>query len=285
MSAAVLRKRAERIANERARRVQERPELLAHLRKKGDKGEVYNRTAERRCLQTGSGEGVYDKPFFTCLTDRQWGKLFGPTTSRVRPIACGSFACVYPARDPDKVVKLTADPTDVIATRAAQGIPHVVTLYSHGKVRGGHFGDPPGGAVSGGVYDERWAMVLERLKPLRGRESRQVAREWMKCARDQRKKRTGKREKVCCDRYTGGGQLPKSGMTPTRRKRCRRLVAATKFLDEKFRERGIQFTDWHGGNIGRDREGNWKLLDLGYSFYPERGARRAIRTLQGARRR
>jgi len=175
------------------------------------------------CLPAG-------RKYEACLTPSQWGTLFGKRKSP-RKLGCGQFACVYQSRDEGKVVKLTTDPGDVQTTREAQGIPHVVTLYR-----------------AFNLAPRRYAMVLERLTPLRERE-RNFWRGALICAVDMDS------PDLCCHPKKFSGE----------RNACRRLIGAVQDTEKRLAMRGLFFSDWHAGNIGRDVHGNWKLLDLGFN--------------------
>jgi len=195
----------------------------------------------------------------TCLTPSQWGVLFGKR-KKPRRYGCGSYACVYQSREKGKVVKITSDPGDVHTTRKAQGIPHVVTLYRAFDL-GQHGGS------------NRYAMVLERLKPLR-EDTEYFWHDVLQCFAAYRHLSDVR----CCS------------MREVKRKRgaCKRLAAAVHDTKQQLASRGIIFSDWHGGNIGRDAQGNWKLLDLGFNVgYVEpppkalTGSRRLVRRVAG----
>lgn len=193
-------------------------------------------TSGRRCLRSG------DANVFTCLTNSQWAKLFGHTRKDPKRFGCGSFACVYESRNPGRVIKLTTDPGDVHTTMHAQGLPGVVTLYR-------------ATAVDTGNRAKRWAMELERLRPVK-RKNYKRFNQALGCAADTTGPDTHPLDvtAACCPR-TKGRTLES----------CRRLVRFVHRTTGALRRRGLEFTDWHVGNVGKDAQGRWRLIDLGYN--------------------
>lgn len=212
------------------------------------------RMAGKRCLRSGNNH--------TCLTDSQWAKLFGRTRKEPIRYGCGSYACVYQSRNKGKVIKLTTDPGDVYTTMKAQGLPGVVTLFRALEILDA--------APDGGT--RRWAMELERLQPVDGRGAIGVG-DALSCAVERRTAEP----RVCCRRQMLYQRIH-SRLAPLRS--CLNLVRAMRETRTGLQSRGLEFFDWHAGNIGRNSKGQWKLLDLGYNVrYVEprpllKGARR-----------
>jgi len=195
--------------------------------------------AGRRCLRTGASYSL------TCLTDTQWVKLFGRRMTKPKRYGCGSYACVYESDEAGKVIKLTTDPGDVHTTMGAQGIPGVVTLYSALQIAGN---------------DERWAMRVEKLTPTAASET---LSDGLKCAR---RIPAVKVHAQCCDMQIvralkTAARIPVADTVSS----CLSLMAMVQQTSDAFRERKLLFFDWHAANLGRNANGKWKILDLGYN--------------------
>ena len=195
----------------------------------------------RRCLRTGHPSG------YTCLSDTQWVKLFGRRMTKPKRYGCGGFACVYQSDEPNKVIKLTRDPGDVHTTMAAQGIPGAVTLFSARKIADN---------------EKRWAMRLEKLVPTAYSDK---VTKGMRCAR------TPQFDEFvtpvrCCDMPMIRA-LQKAARVPASESidSCHRLMTMVQQTQQAFSDRHLSFSDWHSGNIGRNAQGKWKILDLGYN--------------------
>lgn len=197
------------------------------------------------CLPAGHRAGE------VCLTPSQWATLFGKRRTKPQPIGCGTYACAYPSPEPGKVVKLTTDQDDVRGIIKGQGL-RVPTLYRSFKL------SRPGLTL--------YAMVLERLRPLRGRR-RNLWSDAVWCLRGERDARD------CCREH----------VRKIHQKPCLKILSGVDEARRELQGRGIAVTDIHVGNIGTDARGVWKILDLGYRFQSEEPAK--LRPLAGGLRR
>lgn len=191
-----------------------------------------------------------------CLSRTQWETL--------RPgerLGCGSFGCAYERPD-GKVVKITTDPSDIAALRAAQGHRRVVKLYDAFRLR-----------VEG---EPVWAGIVERLyepTPWIQRLARQ-ARPMRGYLRDGYERSTYKGPRYRLPRmykqwFHAGlcGQFDPTQSPGERqsRRRCNAFVSDVIRVHEHLGRRGFNFFDVHPGNIGIAARGDWKFLDVGYS--------------------
>lgn len=225
----------------------------------------------------------------TCISPTQAKKLFG-TSEKPKPIGCGVFACVFPHADPDKVVKITRDPSDVAGLIAGQGA-QVPKLYHSYKLttpvrwttprrrteRYQEWPDEP----------EAFALVLERLRPFVGPERRLWQRRISRMADFKRRAVSAARAEA--QREAAPSQAPTvrarvaTWKPPTLRDMTRavcprRPKAEAQSCELRIREldkiyldlraRGVEWTDMHAGNIGVDRRGRWKALDVGATDTP-----------------
>jgi serine/threonine protein kinase len=205
-----------------------------------------------------------------CLTNSQFATLFGKRRSMPKQIGCGAFGCAYQAPEKNKVVKLTSDPTDVWSMRYAQGTGAVPTLYRTFKLHSS---------------DANYAMVLEKLRPMRHtKRGRKLMRPWM-CVRNKLRDSV----KECCAPGSYNEQFdrrqdprPGTGRRGLPPAKCRRDIMGILQAKRELAARGIIVTDDHSGNIGYDRKGNWKIIDMGLT---EGDPSADVRQLQGARRR
>lgn len=205
----------------------------------------------------------------SCVTGSQHATLFGRRRPRTpKALGCGNFACAYPLGK-DKVVKITTDPSDVGALQRAQGLPGVPVLYRAFRLK-----TPEGG---------RYAMVLERLRTLsKGR--RYAWRTAIACAREQGAGTANQKlypeqpeTNSCCELIHDKHWLPDI----SEQGKCRRMVHEVVAAKAALKEQGIRFTDWTPNNIGQDKHGRWKILDLGVTG---RGPEREPRELAGRNR-
>jgi hypothetical protein len=185
-----------------------------------------------------SGSGEYR----VCLTENQRQALFRGKIGK--KLGCGVFACAY-AAGPRKVVKFTRDRDDVAALLEAQSTGVVPKVYSAFKLK-------QTGEMTGRNEDKPWltpqdptvyALVLERLKTL---------------SVPQRKALD---ERLYQAPNVIGGAMTTDDM-------CRgsgeyQICAETVMVVRKLRNAGIDWRDIHAGNIGIDRKGHVKALDLG----------------------
>lgn len=224
-----------------------------------------------------------------CVSPTQAKKLFG-TVEKPKALGCGVFACVFPHADPDKVVKITRDPSDVAGLIAGQGA-QVPKLYANFKLatparwtyprrrteRYQEWPDEP----------EPYALVLERLRPFQGAErrlwqqriGRMVA---FKARADQAARAQAQRAAEPSQAPTVRARV-ETWKPPTLRDMARavcprRPKAEAQSCELRIREldkiyldlqaRGIEWSDMHAGNIGVDERGRWKALDVGATDTP-----------------
>jgi hypothetical protein len=227
-----------------------------------------------------------------CVTPTMQERLF-PDRLPPHPLGCGVFACAYPHKDRDKVVKITSDPADVGNLQHAQGLPRVPKLYETYEVRSPHRWSKPGRPYQPAVY----AMVLERLRPLDQRERRRWARRinWAGFVLRQ----SHGHLPLPPGSQRGGWRMPagwtmqvvRRMMTHCPRKvsphetaLCRALVVDMTRTYRDLLERGIAWRDIHAGNVGLDEKGRWKVLDLGFGQrMPDEAAVRSIRGAKAIR--
>lgn len=214
-----------------------------------------------------------------CITPTQAKKLFG-TTVKPKPIGCGVFACAFEHSDPDKIVKITRDPSDVAGLLQGQGLAQVPKVYDSHELstrpwwvtprrrteRYQQWPDAPEGP---------FAVVVEKLHTLHGTEkslwNKRISRmrlfkngaEWAAIKARQENKPApppptiGDMAKAVC---------PKA---PAREaKSCQLRVRELNKMSEDLKAIGVEWTDLHAGNIGADAKGRWKALDLGASTTP-----------------
>lgn len=194
-----------------------------------------------------------------CLTPTQEQTLLGGKKIG-KKLGCGVFACAY-ALGKSKVVKFTRDQDDVAALLEAQNTGVVPKIYEVYKLKqGGEMPDPAKPYLSPQDVPV-FALVLERLKTLPV-----PKRKILDAVLYQTPDVVGgyaTREDVCA---SAGPEAPI----------CEQVVDVAKKLDEI----GIKWSDVHAGNIGLDRKGNVKALDLGVS---KTELKRRIDVLEGRR--
>jgi len=221
------------------------------------------------CLQVGKGSPRLDVPKVTmCLTESQ-AEFLKPE----KKIGCGVFACAYERAD-GKVVKITQDPTDVQTMIEGQDHPRIVKLYEARKLSGSeeYGGDP--------IY----ALVVEKLNPpspslkrmISGMPMSMLGREFNRFAGEVSTAPKGK-TKVANPTYEIPENMEEEFILetcdkfdrkkPTYRK-CRNLAEDVLRVHTHLGKKGIRLTDLHSGNFGVDAEGNWKILDVGFSKSP-----------------
>jgi hypothetical protein len=204
----------------------------------------------------------------TCISANQAKTLFG-TETKPKPLGCGTFACVYPHRDPDKVVKITRDETDVAALYAGQDVDVVPKLYAGHRLAGRAFWrryEPPRAQGSNWPRQpQAYALVLERLRPFTPTEKRKWSPRINKLVWRQRLTAAYNAEPMSdealiaevCPRKPGPNQ-----------EECRTRLAELQTIRDRLQDAGVNWTDVHAGNIGVDNEGRWRALDVGASRTP-----------------
>lgn len=238
-------------------------------------------------------------PYQVCVTPTQAERLFKAMGKAPRKIGCGTFACAYDSKHPDRVVKITRDKDDVAAMQKAQGLRNVPKLYDafelKSPARWKSYRLPDGSPMP--PQPKVYAMVVERARPLRGGEKTMWSRRlW--CL-SQALDRRGGRAKLwdqsgdtapTTARHNAPTAkkpvplvrqpLPKLGRLPDATAICcpkkgaenracvygmRNLIRG---IAELQTQRDIKWTDMHAGNIGVGRDGNWKIFDLGITHVP-----------------
>lgn len=179
------------------------------------------------CLLIGRKHGHRADEYRVCLTENQEQTLLKGNKIG-KKLGCGVFACAY-ALGRAKVVKFTRDRDDVAALLEAQGSGVVPKVYNVFKLKqGGHMAP----------HDEEvpvYAMTLERLKTLSSVPARKALDEAL------------------------FSDPPCRGHGPEVAKICFRTLD----VQRKLGALGIDWGDVHSGNIGVDRAGHVKALDLG----------------------
>jgi hypothetical protein len=258
-------------------------------------------SSERACayvLTLGKRHPRYaPSAYRTCITPTQAQTLFG-SMSKPKPLGCGVFACVFQHPDPNKVVKITRDESDVAGLIQGQGA-QVPKLYERFKLTSQtrwitpreryhpkqEWPDQP----------EAYALVVEKLGVLTGSE---------KAKWDQRINRMQRfqdyiahaatlpagtvdpyAKTVTFNRQPTIGEMVKA-ICPKRPQReartCNLRVRELNRIAADLQAKGVAWLDIHAGNIGVDKNGRWKALDLGASTTP---LQTALPELAGARRR
>lgn len=189
-----------------------------------------------------------------CLTDEETQTLFAG--QEPIPIGCGTYACAYEdPSDDSRVVKLTHDADDVISTILASqyGEPHVAQLFGMYKLTN------PGIMEHSGEEVPVYAMRVEKLYPFPENQKRFVARLLQPIVRF-----ALWRHNFGIEQHMTPEQL-KASMLSECPPRGREFVS--EFLDtiSRFDFNGIRFRDIHVGNLGLDKDNDWKILDLGMS--------------------
>lgn len=199
-----------------------------------------------------------------CPTPNQREVLFGG--GNPEKIGCGVFGCAfeYP-KDPNKVVKVTVDAEDASGLIGAQDVEHVARVFDAWRLK-----QPvrvkPGQADSGRFVHGYWlrerpieapafALVVERLKPVPKEDKR-----WM-----------AKVLGIVMRKY--GDVSEEELVRACPRSKAKREAAAKCFIfagevadtARELQDYGAEWRDAHVGNIGIDRDGKWKILDLGLS--------------------
>lgn len=208
------------------------------------------------CLEI-SAHAEYD----VCLTTNQHQVLFGGLP-QFTLIGAGSYASAFAAPQPDRIVKLTTDASDVAALLQAQGSPYVVDVdrvYTLAQGATPNRFKGPRAAL--------YAIVAERVQPLPR-------------AADRRQGPLAAARQVIGPAKRGNRAYCVLGQTvPTAEeiKLCNEVVDAI----QDFDRRGIRWRDIHAGNLGRDLHGQLKVLDAGAT---RSELREMPELLEGARR-
>lgn len=230
----------------------------------------YNRCLYQ--LQQGKNHPAYPGGSWKiCVTPNQHKTLFGPGIP-LRPspkrLGGGVFAGVY-GRDADTVVKITRDKSDVDGLNLVQETDFVPKVFATYRLT-----SPARWSSEkyASLYTkpraprpEVYAMVVERLTPLQGKDKREI-NAISACIQD--KTRRGGYDDLavdCCQKakkVRSRAATSKLGNSPAS---CSTDVQRLADMYSDFSNYDIAWKDMHGGNFGRDRNGKLKVLDLGVS--------------------
>jgi hypothetical protein len=249
---------------------------MARRRPPPGKCAAYGELGRKKKRIRGSGRYSF------CLSQAQKRELFGEVAGK--RMACGTFACVWPSVNEQRVIKITRDRADVDGLLRAQGIERVVKVYRAFELK------DAGTDMKTGKKIPIYAIEAERLTNI-PRHEEALYQDSLEATR-----------KVMLDKAKTirriDPKLPFSVSDELKsaipQRACRRLrrpherTSCEIFLGnyitafEQLAQRGILWQDTHFGNIGLDAKGRWRALDLGYSGTKEHAE---IPTLAGARRR
>ncbi len=211
---------------------------------------------EGDCLILGRYHPSYKfGEYRVCLSPNQKKVLF--KGKKGKKLGCGVFACAYGTTSRTKVVKLTRDSEDVAALLEAQKLePDVVPkVYETYKLRdGGH-------AINTDEETPVYALVVERLKQIPPAERVQLDDEL-----------------PMIPDVVGGYESIDNYCAFNSKIACDTAKAAIKLKDA-----GIKWEDVHSGNIGIDKKGNIKVLDLGVTGTQLKEQPKILAGLAGAR--
>jgi hypothetical protein len=213
-----------------------------------------------------------------CVTPTQAKALFG-TTTKPKTLGCGVFACAFEHKNPDRIVKITRDPSDVAGLLRGQGLPQIPKVYaSHQLVGRPYWTAPRQRQHSWQEWPDRpeaYAVVVERLRTFTGVE----ASIWNKRIQRMRLYQKGIEDQEA-HRQTASGQVREqftigalaTAVCPKRpvseAKSCQLRIRELNKMSSDLRDRGIEWSDIHAGNIGIDKRGRWKAIDVGASTTP-----------------
>jgi hypothetical protein len=224
--------------------------------------------------------------YHTCIMPTQAKALFG-SDRKPKALGCGVFACVFAHADPNKVVKITRDASDVAGLMKGQSLAQVPKVYANHRLVGNPRWTTPR------VRTQRWqewpdqpkafAMVIEKLIVMTGSEKskwNQRLRRMLQLEQDEEEARKliaaggSKTAPLSPSAKTKTYKRPTIGemaktvcpKKPTAEaKHCEMRMAELSKLRNALSKAGIDWTDIHAGNIGKDAKGRWKVLDLGAS--------------------
>lgn len=210
---------------------------------------------EGDCLILGKYHPSYKfGEYRVCLSPNQKKVLF--KDKKGKKLGCGVFACAYGTSSRTKVVKFTRDSEDVAALLEAQKLDVVPKVYETYKLRdGGH-------AINTDEETPVYALVVERLKQIPPAERIELD-EQLPMIPD----------------VVGGYESIDNYCAFNSKIACETAKAAI-----KLKEAGIAWEDVHSGNIGLDKNGNVKVLDLGVTGTQLKEQPKILAGLTGARR-
>ena len=224
-----------------------------------------------------------------CISPTQALKLFG-SLEKPKALGCGVFACVFQHGDSDKIVKITRDPSDVAGLMRGQGA-QVPKLHAVHKLASGVYWMNPRRRTERYQewpdHPEAYAMVLEKLRVLTGNEKslwqKRIGRMGAFQREMKRKQEAAAATPVPTLPGTPEAKLKPVYQPPTLRDLAKAVcpkspVAEAASCAVRIREldkiavdlaaRGVDWRDIHAGNIGFDRRGRMKALDVGASTTP-----------------
>lgn len=218
--------------------------------------------------------GAYE----VCITPTQWARLF--PEGRGKELGCGAFACAWEqSPNADTVVKITRDRDDVVGLLSAQGSPRVAEVEAVYRLeRSGTSLEPDNRGKSVPVY----ALVMERLRPVPRGMGVLLKRFPLEKMADDYTQRAGPRANFRVSTNTRIAAEAACHDVRSKR-RCRDFVNDLVDTYEELARKGVVWLDMHSDNFGIDRDGRWKILDLGNSLEPVRGRPKVV-ALRGRRR-
>jgi hypothetical protein len=203
------------------------------------------------CLLLGRGHERFGDAYRVCLTKNQEQKLFRGRRSKLRKLGCGVFACAYESPNKNRVVKFTRDSEDVAALLAAQDTGAVAKVYEAYRLAQNGETVPDRDLAPPFANDVTevpvYALVVERLRTIPLLERKPVEAELHEIFSKVIKKDLPP-ERFCATRRGDG---------------CSEVQIGVLSAYERLSDAGIVWKDIHAGNIGYDKKGNLKVLDLG----------------------
>jgi hypothetical protein len=195
-----------------------------------------------------------------CLTPNQKKTLF--KGHKGKKLGCGVFACAYDTSSSTKAVKFTRDPEDVAALLEAQDTDVVPRVYDVYKIKNG------GKSLKTGAETPVYALVVEKLKTFTPAEREAIDQELSSVPDVMREVETGQAGSIreACQAAEDCGPITQQ-------------VAEAAYT---LRQAGIEWSDIHSGNIGMDKHGTVKILDLGITGTQ---LKEQPKILEGAKRR
>ena len=210
---------------------------------------------ENGCLLLGKyWPNVGGLPYRVCLTENQEQTLFGGKRKSQKKLGCGVFACAYTSPDESKAVKFTRDSEDVAALLKAQKTGVVPKIYKVFKLKQGgrtlRERDPFTRREIEPQDTPVYALVMEKLRTIPSDE-REMLDETLPGIR------SVAQGKISASDFCEQQQHEDGGIG------CGDVETDVINAVEKLKRAGITWEDIHSGNIGYDRSGALKVLDLG----------------------
>ena len=224
---------------------------------------------EGGCLKLGKWHTNYGDPYRVCLTANQEQKLFKGKRTKLRKLGCGVFACAYESPVESRVVKITRDSEDVAALLKAQKLGVAAKVFAVYKLKQGGRTTPVRHPITMRMNEPRhvdaYALIVERLRMLTGFEREEVQTELFQLKDAMGDGVTHTPLNKVCERVAemnaqNYGEEDASGCTETQEQ--------VLGIIRKLRTIGIDWDDFHAGNMGYDKKGKLKALDLGVTRTP-----------------